>query len=39
MTEALKLQNEDPENDDINEDAPNSSVSLAACAKPSPGPE
>jgi hypothetical protein len=34
MTEALKLQNEDPENDDVNEDAPASAVSLAACNSP-----
>ena len=33
MTEALKLQNEDPENnDDLDEDAPSSSVSAAVCA-------
>jgi hypothetical protein len=35
MTEALKLQNEEPETDDINEDAPASTVSLYACQDPS----
>ena len=32
MTEAFKLQNEEPENDDINDDAPASAVSLAVCS-------
>jgi hypothetical protein len=31
MTEALKLQSESPESDDVNEDTPFSSISVTVC--------